>query len=85
LASNSDNTSTTVGNALPQEKPEKSEKPTDQHPVRETSAPAVFADTEKLEKPEKPEKPAKPERAHKAAAAPPAAVVESKPVEQKPA
>ena len=85
MASNSDNTSTTVGNALPQEKPEKSEKPTDQHPARETSAPAVSADTEKLEKPEKPEKPAKPERVHKAAAAPPAAVVEHKPAEHKPA
>jgi transcription termination factor Rho len=56
LASNSDNTSTTVGNALPQDKPEKSEKPTDKHSVPENSAPAVSADTEKPEKPAKAEK-----------------------------
>jgi transcription termination factor Rho len=100
LASNSDNTSTTVGNALPQEKPEKSEKPTEKHSVRENAAPAAAADTEKPEKPEKPEKAAagtseKPhteraERAAKAAAAPPpavppAAVMEPKPAETKPA
>ena len=45
MASNNENTSPTVGNALPQEKPDKSEKPTDQHPARETSAPAVSAAT----------------------------------------
>jgi transcription termination factor Rho len=86
LASNSDNTSTTVGNALPQEKPEKSEKPTDQHSASEKTAPAVSADTEKPEKPAKPEKThtERAERASKSAAAvhPPAAA-EAKPVEPK--
>ncbi len=87
MASNSDNTSTTVGNDLPQEKPEKQEKPTEKHSVRENTAPAVSADTEKPEKPEKLEKPERaaatvanekphserPERAERApkAAAPP--------------
>jgi transcription termination factor Rho len=76
LASNSDNTSTTVGNALPQDKSEKSEKPTEKHSVPENTAPAVSADTEKPEKPAKPEKPEKaehkerPERAARAAAPP---------------
>ncbi len=77
MASNSDNTSTTVGNALPQEKSEKSEKPTEKHTVPENTAPAVSVDTEKPEKPAKTEKPEKPEKAeHKErparAAAPPA-------------
>jgi len=99
LASDSDNTSTTVGNALPQEKPEKQEKPTEKHSVRENTAPAASADTEKPEKPEKPEKAAatndKPhsdraeraERAPKAAPPPPAVptATEPKPAEVKPA
>ena len=78
MASNSDNTSTTVGNALPQDKPEKSEKPTEKHSVPENTAPAVSADTEKPEKPAKAEKHDKlekaehKERAPKAAAPPPA-------------
>jgi transcription termination factor Rho len=74
LASNSDNTSTTVGNALPQDKPEKSEKPTEKHSVPENTAPAVSVDTEKPEKPEKPAKSEKPEHRERApkAAAPPA-------------
>jgi transcription termination factor Rho len=96
LASNSDNTSTTVGNALPQEKPEKSEKPTEKHSARENTAPAVSADTEKPEKPEKPEKavaapPAekphseRPERAerHAAKAAAQVPAADNKPVEPK--
>jgi transcription termination factor Rho len=70
LASNSENTSTTVGNTTPQD------KPTEKHPVPENTAPAVSADTEKPEKPAKAEKPEKAERASKAAAA--AAVVEPK-------
>ena len=74
MASNSDNTSTTVGNALPQDKPEKSEKPTEKHSVPENTAPAVSVDTEKPEKPEKPAKSEKPEHRERApkAAAPPA-------------
>jgi transcription termination factor Rho len=89
LASNSDNTSTTVGNALPQEK---SDKPTEKHSVRENPAPAASADPEKLEKPETSEKPeralvtapsekpasARPERAARAAA-------QSAPAETRPA
>ena len=97
MASNSDNTSTTVGNALPQDKPEKSEKPTEKHSVHENSAPAVSADTEKPEKSAKPEKPEKaehkerPERAAKAVASmansePKPAAAEMKPAaEPKPA
>ena len=65
MASNSDNTSTTVGNALPQEKPEKLEKPTEKHSVRENPAPAASADMEKPEKPEKPEKSEKPAASEK--------------------
>jgi transcription termination factor Rho len=89
LASNSDNTSTTVGNNLPQDKSEKTEKPTEETSVRENPAPAASADTEKLEKPEKAVAPVandrphapRPERAErtKAAAAPTAA--EGKPPE----
>jgi len=52
LASNSEHTSNTVGDALPQEKPEKNDKPTEK-PARETAAPAASAETEKPEKPEK--------------------------------
>jgi transcription termination factor Rho len=86
LASNNDNTSTTVGNLLPQEQ---SEKPTDKTPTRE-SAPV---ETEKptAEKPavEKPavERPHRPERASRSAAtaAPPEVkAVEAKPFEAKP-
>jgi len=83
LASNSDNTSTTVGNALPQDKPETSEKPTEKHSVPENAAPAASGDTTKPEKPAKAEKPEKaehrerPERAAKTAA--PAANSEPKP------
>jgi len=83
LASNSDNTSTTVGNGLPQEKPERIEKPTEENSVRENPAPAASADTEKPEKTEKAVAPLanerphapRPERAERAAkpAAPPAA------------
>jgi transcription termination factor Rho len=75
LASNSENTSTTVGSALPQE------KPTEKHSVPENTAPAVSADTEKPEKPAKAEKEHR-ERAPKAAAppaAPPAAPAEPRP------
>ena len=97
MASNSDNTSTTVGNDLPQE------KPTEKHSVRENTAPAASADTEKPEKPEKLEKPERaaataanekphserPERAERApkAAAPPVppTAAEPKPAEVKPA
>jgi transcription termination factor Rho len=92
LASNSDNTSTTVGNALPQEKPEKFDKPTEKHSVRENPAPAASADPEKPDKPETSErtekapvtaaseKPAsvRPERAPRAAA-------QSAPAETRPA
>jgi transcription termination factor Rho len=101
LASNSDNTSTTVGNNLPQEKSEKIEKPTEKHSARENSAPAASADTEKPEKPEKPEKTIaaaasltasdkphaeRPERAERAAkAAASPAPAEAKPAEPKPA
>jgi transcription termination factor Rho len=95
LASNSDNTSTTVGNALPQDKPEKSEKPTEKHSVPESTAPAAFADTEKPEKPAKADKPEKaehrerPERAGKTAAQPaasdPKPVAEPKAADPKPA
>jgi transcription termination factor Rho len=89
LASNSENTSTTVGTALPQD------KPTDKNSVPENSAPAVSADTEKPEKPAKAEKHDKlekaehKERAPKAAAPPPAnaepkpAAAEAKPAEVK--
>jgi transcription termination factor Rho len=71
LASNSENTSTTVGTALPQD------KPTEKNSVPENTAPAVSADTEKPEKPAKAEKHDKPEKAeHKErppkAASPPA-------------
>jgi transcription termination factor Rho len=71
LASNSENTSTTVGTALPQD------KPTEKNSAPENTAPAVSADTEKPEKPAKTEKHDKPEKAeHKErpakAAAPPA-------------
>jgi transcription termination factor Rho len=97
LASNSENTSNTVGNNLPQEKSEKTEKPADKQPGRENAAPAASAETEKPEKPEKAERsggaPAekldgeKPARAAKAAAAPPPPVEvktpEAKPVETK--
>jgi transcription termination factor Rho len=97
LASNSENTSNTVGNNLPQEKPEKTEKPADKQPARENAAPAASAETEKPEKPEKAEKAAaagaeksngeKPARAAKAAAAGPPApetkAPEAKPVETK--
>jgi transcription termination factor Rho len=72
LASNSENTSTTVGNVPPQE------KPTEKHTVPENTAPAVSTDTEKPEKPARAEKPEKAERAAKAAAAPPAASAEPK-------
>ena len=84
LASNSDNTSTTVGNALPQEKPEKSEKPTEKHSVPENAAPAVSADMERPEKPAKTEKPEKVEHRERApkTVAPPANP-EPKPVEVK--
>jgi transcription termination factor Rho len=97
LASNSDNTSTTVGNALPQEKPEKLEKPTEKNSVRETPAPAVSADTEKPEKTEKPvaaandkphaERPPKAASSTVPAEAKPAAAkaAEAKPAEPKPA
>ena len=92
MASNSDNTSTTVGNALPQEKPEKFDKPTEKHSVRENPAPAASADPEKPDKPETSErtekapvtaaseKPAsvRPERAPRAAA-------QSAPAETRPA
>jgi transcription termination factor Rho len=87
LASNSENTSNTVGNNLPQEKSEKTEKPADKQPARENAAPAASAETEKPEKPEKAEKAEKaagaaaeksdgekPARAAKAAAAPPPAL-----------
>ena len=89
MASNSENTSTTVGTALPQD------KPTDKNSVPENSAPAVSADTEKPEKPAKAEKHDKlekaehKERAPKAAAPPPAnaepkpAAAEAKPAEVK--
>jgi transcription termination factor Rho len=71
LASNSENTPTTVGNALPQEK---SDKPTEKTPTRETAAPAGTVETEKPVKPEKPEKSSeRAERPPKAAAQPPAA------------
>jgi len=96
LASNSENTSNTVGNNLPQEKPEKIEKPADKQPAREIAAPAASAETEKPEKPEKAEKAEKaagagseksdgekPARAAKAAAAPPPAP-ETKAPEAKP-
>jgi len=83
LASNSDNTATTVGNGLPQEKPERIEKPTEENSVRENPAPAASADTEKPEKTEKAvappaserphtPRPERAERAAKAAAPPPA-------------
>jgi transcription termination factor Rho len=88
LASNSEHTSTTVGNALPQEKPEKNDKPTEK-PVRENAAPAASAESEKPEKPEKAEKPAgatndkaHSERAERAAAK---ASAEAKSAEPKPA
>ena len=95
MASNSDNTSTTVGNALPQEKPEKSEKPTEKHSARENSAPAGSADTEKPEKSEKPEKAVatasadkphseRPERGERASRAAHAAVAEVNQAETKP-
>ena len=87
MASNSENTSNTVGNNLPQEKSEKTEKPADKQPARENAAPAASAETEKPEKPEKAEKAEKaagaaaeksdgekPARAAKAAAAPPPAL-----------
>jgi transcription termination factor Rho len=82
LASNIDNTSTTVGNTPPQEKPE---KPTEKASEKQT-APAreASAEPEKNEKPaERPEKPhvERAERAAKSAAAPPAA--EPKPAEAK--
>ncbi len=71
MASNSENTPTTVGNALPQEK---SDKPTEKTPTRETAAPAGTVETEKPVKPEKPEKSSeRAERPPKAAAQPPAA------------
>jgi len=82
LASNSENTSTTVGNTLPQE------KPTEQQSVPENAAPAAPADTPKNDKPEKPARAEKEhkERAPKAAAAappvnsaPPAPPAEPKP------
>ena len=69
MASNSENTSNTVGNNLPQEKSEKTEKPADKQPVRENAAPAASVETEKPEKPEKAEKAEKAERAEKAAGA----------------
>jgi transcription termination factor Rho len=95
LASNSENTSNTVGNHLPQEKSEKTEKPADKQPARENAAPAASEETEKPEKPEKAEKPERaaaaeksdgerPARAAKAGAVPPQAV-ESKAPEAKPA
>ena len=84
MASNSENTSNTVGNNLPQEKPEKTEKPADKQPARENAAPAASAETEKPERPEKAEKAVgaaaersdgeKAVRAPKASAAPPAAL-----------
>jgi len=84
LASNSENTSTTVGTALPQD------KPTEKNSVPENSAPAVSADTEKPEKPAKAEKHEKAEhkeRAPKAAAPPansePKVAAEPKPAEVK--
>jgi transcription termination factor Rho len=94
LASNSENTSNTVGNNLPQEKPEKTEKPADKQPARENAAPAASVETEKHEKPEKAEKAEKagaaeksdgekPARASKAAAAPPQPAVEAKAPEGK--
>ncbi len=99
MASNSENTSTTVSNTTPQD------KPTEKTTVPENSAPAVSADNEKPEKPAKTEKHEKHEKAERApkTAAPPAnaepkpaaepkAVVEPKPaaepkavVEPKPA
>jgi transcription termination factor Rho len=80
LASNSDNTSTTVGNGLPQDKPEKFEKPTEKHSVSENTAPAVSGDPEKPEKPVRAEKPHG-ERADRTAkaAVPPAAVAAAPP------
>jgi transcription termination factor Rho len=87
LASNSDNTATTVGNALPQEKPEKSEKPTEKHSVRDNPAPAVSADPEKPEKPEKAAAPAAGEKPHadraERAERPPKAVASTPPAEVK--
>ena len=87
MASNSDNTATTVGNALPQEKPEKSEKPTEKHSVRDNPAPAVSADPEKPEKPEKAAAPAAGEKPHadraERAERPPKAVASTPPAEVK--
>ena len=84
MASNSENTSNTVGNNLPQEKSERTEKPADKQSSRENAAPAASAETEKPEKPEKAEKAAavtaekpdgeKPARVAKAAAVPPPAL-----------
>jgi transcription termination factor Rho len=91
LASNSDNTSTTVGTALPQDNSEKSEKPTEKHSVPENTAPAVSVDTEKPEKPAKTEKHEKaehkerPERAARAAAPPANSEPRPSSVETKPA
>jgi transcription termination factor Rho len=77
LASNSDNTSTTVGTALPQDKSEKSEKPTDKHSAPENTAPAVSADTEKPERPAKTEKHDKAEKAEHKERAPKASATAS--------
>jgi transcription termination factor Rho len=90
LASNIEDTSTTVGNIPPQEK---SEKPTEKTAARESATPNGPAETEKLaETAEKAEKPhvEKPERAPRAAAPKALAIrppieVKAAPLEAKPA
>jgi len=85
LASNHENTPTTVGTTQPQEKPEKNEKPTEQPPTRDGS------ETEKAEKaaapPHAPAEKPRAERAAKAAAtaaAPPAIVPPTPPPQPAP-
>jgi len=85
LASNHENTPTTVGTTPPQEKPEKNEKPTEQPPTRDGS------ETEKAEKaaapPHAPAEKPRAERAAKAAAtaaAPPAIVPPTPPPQPAP-
>ena len=59
MASNNENTATTVGTTPPQE------KPTDSTPAPSTGVPAGTAPTEKPEKAEKPERPPRAERAER--------------------